>query len=115
MPVAVVTTDGAPWAHHLREQHGLGGLDPWVVSADEGVALPEIGVFEALRRSTGVSYDHCLLISSRVDDLDVAKSLGMTTALFVDRRPDDAVAHPVVTDFSGFFRKRSGAPAPAAN
>ena len=78
------------------------------MSSDVGVCLPAPGIYEALRRTTSVPYENALLVDVRVESLDAAQALGMSTALLADARPKEGEApgHAVVTGFSDFFRRR---------
>ena len=57
---------------------------------------------------SGVDYRDSLLIDDQLDDLDMAKSLGMSTAMFVPSSSQlpSASAHPVVHGFESFFGQR---------
>ena len=109
MPVACVTNDVMEWSQKLRKMHGLEAVQPWIVSGEVGVRKPDPGIYEALRRTTGVPYESCLMIDGRVTSLDAARTLGMSTAWFTTGRPpaDQRPNHPIVTSFSDFFRRRA--------
>lgn len=108
LAVAVVSNDASDWSQMLRDRHGLSVIEPWIVSAEVGVRKPDPGIYEALRRTTGVPYENCLMIDGRLSNLDAAKTLGMSTAWFTSQRPspDQRPPHPVVMNFSEFFRRR---------
>ena len=108
LPVACLTNDVSSWSTALRERLEIGGVDTWIVSSDVGVCMPAPGIYEALRRTTSVPYEHALLVDVAVEHLDAAQALGMSTALLADARPEDGEApgHAVVTSFSDFFRRR---------
>ena len=108
LPVACLTNDISSWSTDLRERHEITGVDTWIVSSDVGVCMPAPGIYEALRRTTSVPYENSLLVDVRVENLDAAQALGMSTALLADARPKDGEApgHAVVTSFSDFFRRR---------
>ena len=114
VPVAVVTNDMAEWSYRLRDLHGMSGVAPWIVSSDIGVRKPDPAAFEALRRVTGVPYHSMLIVDGQIPALDMAKTLGMTTAWFARQSPPDGTepGHPVITKFGDFFRRRR-APEPA--
>ena len=108
LPVACLTNDVSSWSSALRERLDIRGVDTWIVSSDVGVCMPAPGIYEALRRTTSVPYEHALLVDVTVGHLDAAQALGMSTALLADARPGDgdAPGHAVVTSFSDFFRRR---------
>ena len=108
LPVACLTNDVSSWSTALRERLDIEGVDTWIVSSDVGVCMPAPGIYEALRRTTSVPYEHALLVDVAVEHLDAAQALGMSTALLADARPADGEApgHAVVTSFSDFFRRR---------
>ena len=108
LPVACLTNDIASWSTELRDRHDITGVDTWIVSSDVGVCLPAPGIYEALRRTTSVPYENALLVDVRVESLDAAQALGMSTALLADARPKEGETpgHAVVTSFSDFFRRR---------
>lgn len=108
LPVACLTNDVSSWSSALRERLDIEGVDTWIVSSDVGVCMPAPGIYEALRRTTSVPYEHALLVDVAVEHLDAAQALGMSTALLADTRPGegDTPGHAVVTSFSDFFRRR---------
>ncbi|MYB74688.1 MAG: hypothetical protein F4X68_12110 [Acidimicrobiia bacterium] len=108
LPVACLTNDVSSWSTALRERLEIDGVDTWIVSSDVGVCMPAPGIYEALRRTTSVPYEHALLVDVGVEHLDAAQALGMSTALLADARPEDGEApgHALVTSFSDFFRRR---------
>ncbi len=107
--VASVGNEVLEWSRLLRARDALDGIDPWVVSAEVGVRKPDPGIYEALRRSSGVPYEDCLMIDARLTNLDAAKTLGMSTVWFAPAhsRTEPAPDHPVVSSFAEFFRRRS--------
>jgi len=111
--VAVITNNVLGWSKALRRRFELDSyVDTWVVSGEIGSRKPESAFFEALRRMTGVPYADSLLIDDQLDDLDMARSLGMSTAMFV---PPDAplpasTTHPIVHGFETFFGRRPPSP-----
>ncbi|MEQ8719491.1 MAG: HAD-IA family hydrolase [Acidimicrobiales bacterium] len=107
IPVAAVTNDVADWSRRLRDRSGLSQVHPWIVSAEVGVRKPDPGIYEALRRSTGVPFESCLMIDGRTASLDAAATLGMSTAWFTtDESADDGGGHTPVVGFAGFFKRR---------
>lgn len=108
LPVACLTNDVALWSSALRDRLQITGVDTWIVSSEVGVCMPAPGIYEALRRTTAVSYENALLVDVRAEHLDAAQALGMSTALLADSRPQagETPGHAVVTSFSDFFRRR---------
>lgn len=108
MSVALLGNTLAEWAKILRQREGLDTVTAWVISADVGVRNPDPGILEALRRETGVPFEDCLLVDSREINLDAGRTLGMSTAWFSETppSPEDSPSHPVVSNFSEFFRRR---------
>ncbi|MDH3755685.1 MAG: hypothetical protein OEU32_17615, partial [Acidimicrobiia bacterium] len=108
MRVAALGNQVDSWAEALRERDSLGNIAPWVTSGAAGVTAPEPGLFEALRRATGVPYEDCLIIDSDLESLDTAKTLGMSTVWFTKSRPgaDQRPDHAIVSGFADFFRRR---------
>lgn len=107
--VAVITNNVLGWSRMLRKRFELDArIDTWVASGEIGSRKPDVAFFEALRRMSGVDYRDSLLIDDQLDDLDMAKSLGMSTAMFVpasSQLPSTSV-HPVVHGFESFFGQR---------
>lgn len=108
--VAVITNNVLGWSKAIRARFGLDErVDTWVVSGEVGTRKPDAAFFEALRRMTGVEYSDSLLIDDQIDDLDMARSLNMSTAMFV---PDGSQLpasspHPIVHGFDSFFGRSS--------
>ncbi len=104
--VAVVANNVLGWSILLRKKYELGErVDMFVVSGDIGARMPEPAFFEALRRMTKVEYSDSLLIDDQIDDLDMARSLGMSTAMFVaqENQLPASSPHPIVHGFDSFF------------
>lgn len=108
MPLAVLTDDAVEWSTMRRERDNLGSIEPWMISGSVGAAKPDPGLYEALRRSLGQPYQGCLFIDVVEDHLDAAKTLGMQTAYMTSNavRSEQRPNHPIVTNFSDFFRRR---------
>lgn len=107
IPVAALSNDAASWSSAVRQRDRLTSVRPWLVSAELGAVKPDPGIFERLRRETGVAYGHCLYIDTRIEHLDAARELGMRTALYDADGLDlpELVGHPVVRDLLGFVRR----------
>ncbi len=105
LPVACLTNDIALWSSALRDRLQINTVGTWIVSSEVGVCMPAPGIYEALRRTTAIPYENALLVDVRVEHLDTAQALGMSTALLAEVRPE-APGHAVVTSFSDFFRRR---------
>lgn len=107
--VAVITNNVLGWSKMLRKRFDLDAhVDTWVASGEIGCRKPDAAFFEALRRMSGVDYRDSLLIDDQLDDLDMAKSLSMSTAMFVPSSSQlpSSSAHPVVHGFESFFGQR---------
>jgi len=108
--VAVITNNVVGWSKMIRARFDLDSrVDTWVVSGEIGSRKPDQAFFEALKRMTGVPFADALLIDDQIDDLDMARSLGMSTAMFVppDAQLPSASPHPIVNGFDSFFGRRS--------
>ena len=106
--VACITNDVSEWSWRLRAWTGFEAVTPWVISSDIGIRKPDPGVFEMLRRVSGIPFANCLVIDSDRRTLDAARSLGMSTALFGTQSPGQPVAdtaHPAVGDFTALIRR----------
>lgn len=104
--VAVITNNVLGWSKAIRARFGLDErVDTWVVSGEVGTRKPDAAFFEALRRMTGVDYSDSLLIDDQIDDLDMARSLNMSTAMFVPEGSQLPASspHPIVHGFDSFF------------
>ncbi len=104
--VAVIANNLLTWSAILQKKYQLGDrVDVFVVSGDIGARKPEAAFFEALRRMTKVEYSDSLLIDDQIDDLDMARSLGMSTAMFVAQESQlpSSSPHPIVHGFDSFF------------
>ncbi|MGI9604974.1 MAG: HAD family hydrolase [Acidimicrobiales bacterium] len=108
--VAVINNNVLGWSKSLRRRFDLDErVDTWIVSGEIGTRKPESAFFEAVRRMTGVEFADSLLIDDQIDDLDMARSLGMSTAMFVPAGAQLPASspHPIVHGFDSFFgRKR---------
>ncbi len=108
--VAVITNNVLGWSKTLRRRFGLDErVDTWVVSGEIGTRKPDAAFFEALRRMTGIEFADSLLIDDQIDDLDMARSLGMSTAMFVPAGAQlpSSSPHPIVHGFDSFFGRGS--------
>lgn len=104
--VAVITNNALAWSKVLRKRFDLESrVDTWVVSGEIGSRKPDAAFFEAIRRMTGVEYADALLIDDQLDDLDMARALGMSTAMFVPpgAQLPSSSPHPIVHGFDSFF------------
>lgn len=104
--VAVITNNSITWSKILRKRFDLESrVDTWVVSGEIGSRKPDAAFFEAIRRMTGVEFSDALLIDDQIDDLDMARSLGMSTAMFVPQGAQlpTSSPHPIVHGFDSFF------------
>ncbi len=108
IPVAVLTNDAAAWSHKTRTRDSLSQLWPWIVSSEAGALATSPGMFELLRRESGVAFEYCLYIDNDVKRLDAARSLGMRTCGFDPEqdRPELADKHPRIETFAAFFKRR---------
>jgi putative hydrolase of the HAD superfamily len=107
--VAVITNNVLGWSKALRQRFQLDErVDTWVISGEIGSRKPDAAFFEALRRMTGVEFADSLLIDDQIDDLDMARSLGMSTAMFVPAGAQLPASspHPIVHGFESFFGRR---------
>lgn len=102
IPIAAISNDTADWSSATRQRGRLSTIWPWLASADVGATKPDTGLFERLRRETGVNFAHCLYIDTNVEHLDAARELGMRTALYVPGRTaePELSGHVVVRDLS---------------
>ena len=104
--VAVITNNVLGWSKAIRKRFDLDDrVDLWVVSGEIGCRKPDTAFFEALRRMTSVDYADSLLIDDQIDDLDMARSLNMSTAMFVPQGAQlpTSSPHPIVHGFDSFF------------
>ncbi len=108
--VAVITNNVLGWSKAIRTRFDLDArVDTWVVSGEIGTRKPDGAFFEALRRMTGVEYSDSLLIDDQIGDLDMARSLNMSTAMFVPEASQLPASspHPIVHGFDSFFGRTS--------
>jgi HAD superfamily hydrolase (TIGR01509 family) len=100
--VAYLGDGPAAWASRLRHTFMLNELvEPWVVSADVGAALPEVSLFEAVRRISAVEPANCLFIDDRLRVLEAAHAAGFGTAWFAPSgRAVEAPGHSIIRSFS---------------
>ncbi len=108
MQVAALGNCPAAWSQAMRDRDRLDGIAPWIDSSDAGVTSPAPGLFEAMRRATGVPFEDWLFIHADLESLDTGKTLGMSTVWMTrdqppaDQRPDHAIVH----SFADFFRRK---------
>jgi FMN phosphatase YigB (HAD superfamily) len=100
--VAYLGDGPSAWATRLRTTFVLDGLvEPWVVSGEVGAALPEVALFEALRRLSAVDPANCLLIDDRLRVLEAAHDAGFGTAWFSPSgRSSEAPGHSIIRSFA---------------
>lgn len=104
--VAVIANNVLGWSTMLRKKYELDDrVDFFVISGEIGARMPEPAFLEALRRMTKVEFSDSLLIDDQIDDLDMARSLGMSTAMFVAQESQLPASspHPIVHGFDSFF------------
>ena len=104
--MAVIANNLLGWSTILRKKYELNErVDFFVISGEIGARKPEAAFFEALRRMTKVDFVDSLLIDDQLDDLDMGRSLGMSTAMFVAQESQLPASspHPIVHGFDSFF------------
>ncbi len=104
--VAVIANNVLGWSTMLRKKYELDDrVDFFIISGEIGARMPEPAFFEALRRMTMVEFSDSLLIDDQLNDLDMARSLGMSTAMFVAQESQlpSSSPHPIVHGFDSFF------------
>ena len=108
MQVAAIANTVSPWSDALRARDQLADVEPWVASSDAGVTSPHPGLYEALRRATGVPFEDWLIIHADLESLDAAKTLGMSTVWFTRELPpaNQRPPHALVAGFADFFKRR---------
>ena len=80
--VACVTNDATEWSALLRTRFGLDRfIRPWVVSAEVGATKPAPAPFEEVAARAGIPLANCLYLDVSIENLDVARRLGMATVL----------------------------------
>jgi FMN phosphatase YigB (HAD superfamily) len=105
LPVAGVANDVAEWSRRLRATHKLEHLTrAWIVSGDVGERLPGGAVLGRVIQATGIEARNALLLSDRLDYLDIARSFGFAGVWFVPESiADDELPaeppYPVVRSF----------------
>ena len=106
--VSVVTNDLAEWSIEICNLYGLQGINPWIISSQNGVRKPDPAIFEILNRSSGIAYQSCLVLDTEINFLDTAKSLGMKTVLLDagGKKVDPNLSHPKVNRLNEFFRRQ---------
>ena len=112
--VACLTNAVLPWALQLRQRFGLDEfISHWVISGEVGARKPSQAMFEALRRTSGVSFTNMLLIDSEVSTLEAAKGLGISTVLLKGSALiPEGFPHPVINSFAELFRPSDSQPDP---
>ena len=110
--VACLTNAVLPWATYLRQRFGLDEfITHWIISGEVGARKPSQAMFEALRRTSGVSFKNMLLIDSEVSTLEAAKGLGMSTVLLKGTALiPEGFPHPVINSFAELFRPSDAKP-----
>ncbi len=99
--VAVLANGVGKWMQLVRKRYDLDRyVELWLISGEMGVRKPDIGSFEALRRVSGVSFRNCLMIDDRLEHLDSARQLGMSTAWFDPPAGVDEDDHPPLRNFA---------------
>ena len=109
IPVACVTNSVLSWSYHLRENLGVSDqIDYWIVSGEVGARKPSNSIFEALRRTTGISFINMLFVDSDLATLEVARGLGISTVFMQGTMPTPSgLVHPKIHGFAGLFGNSS--------
>jgi putative hydrolase of the HAD superfamily len=101
MPVACLSNDVAEWSARSRRLHQLEqDIRYWVISAEIGCRKPDRRAFEHVARIVGRSYDHFVLVDDRTTNLDAARDVGFSTALFSSSGTEEPSRYPVVRSFA---------------
>ena len=106
--VSIVTNDLPEWSIEIRNLYGLQGINPWIISSENGVRKPDPAILEILKRSSGIAYQSCLVLDTGINFLDTAQSLGMKTVLLDDgsKKADPNLSHPKVSRLNEFFKRQ---------
>jgi HAD superfamily hydrolase (TIGR01509 family) len=106
--VSIVTNDLPEWSIEIRNLYGLQGINPWIISSENGVRKPDPAILEILKRSSGIAYQSCLVLDTEINFLDTAQSLGMKTVLLDDgsKKADPNLSHPKVSRLNEFFKRQ---------
>jgi putative hydrolase of the HAD superfamily len=107
--VGCVTNDAAEWSALLRERFGLGRfIRPWIVSAEVGATVPAAAPFEEVARRAGIPLANCLYLDHRIENLDAARRLGLTTVLLgTDSAAALAAGHGHIGDLGDLLARRA--------
>ncbi len=87
------------WIRQLLRAQKVGNLHTLLISGELRLSETEPEFLRMLETSTGIPAANCLLIHTRVEVLNAAASLGMSTAFF--GAEEAASGHPHLDDFSG--------------
>ena len=87
------------WLRQLLRAQKVGNLHTFLISGELRLSETEPEFLRMLETSTGIPAANCLLIHTRVEVLNAAASLGMSTAFF--GAEEAASGHPHLDDFSG--------------
>jgi HAD superfamily hydrolase (TIGR01509 family) len=103
--LAILDNDSATWSSGLRRRFRLDdSIDHFVISAEVGARLPDVSMFEALRRASGVSPANMLYLDAVESHLQAGADFGMATVWFAPPAGVDTGETRVVRGFRDFFK-----------
>ncbi|MGI9601145.1 MAG: HAD family hydrolase, partial [Acidimicrobiales bacterium] len=103
LTVACLANGLSRWFDLLRRRDSLDVYcETWLISSDIGVRKPDPAAYEALQAATGVPLTNCLMIDDRVEHLEAARRVGMSTALFGSRSAE-GTSHPHLDTFESLL------------
>lgn len=82
LPTGCITNDVAAWSRRTQALLGLGGVEPWIVSAEVACRKPGRAIYDAFLAAAGCEPDACLFVDDTPQNLDAAAALGFRTAWF---------------------------------
>lgn len=86
--VAIVSDCTEEWKKYLVEKFKLKNfIDEILISADIGYSKPGKEIFQAFLERVKIPANECCYIDDRLDSLETAKSLGMTTIWYEKEPP----------------------------
>jgi len=93
--LALLSNDIAEWSAHLRRKHGLDELfQKTVISSEVGIRKPDAGIYRILLDRLQAEGKDCLLIDDRLENLQPAGALGITTVWLAKNNQPPALDIP---------------------
>lgn len=81
--IGLLSNDVSEWSKYIVKKHDIGKyFDSMIVSGDVGYRKPDERIYNHIINDMNESATNCIFIDNKVENLQIAASLGMKTILF---------------------------------